>query len=488
MKLKTLQRIGSAMATLSVVTILTACSGCGDDENGNGGDKFGRVEGVVYLPFDLAAALQPAAGVSVNLAGGDYDEDRTTDANGLYAFNDVPIGAKTLTFMPSACLADTQAAVTVLEADTVSIEMTLTGDVSGDCISLPFAGASRMEIDPATNRAVLLYDATVRPKPALVVVDLTTGAITTTEFDDLTNVYDLAFVSGSVIAFNCFKTGQGYYLRLWNISTMTAHRADIFYTNQTVQIGGHIAVTPNGLDVFVTHQTFSSGVFDGQVFCLNVLSGGYTDADNSSIDGNFAFDSSLVGESVNWPYGIALDENNSELLVSNFRDTVLVAISLSAWGTFDRSANLTAPMPGVRKIPMSTGVAGYRPLLWGFEGDRGVAGSPSFGVLGYETDGTMSTGSLFEPGISLTSDKHHLTIHTARGTWYTLVTDSNRPQSVRKAVEERSLTTLAKNARFESRFQETPALDPRAFAVNTQTNKLYVAYSNKAIMEVFLLE
>jgi len=491
MKLKTLQSIGSIMATLFVVVILTACSGCGDDGNGNGDDKFGRVDGAVYLPFDLAAALQPAAGVGVNLAGGDYDEDRTTDANGLYAFNDVPIGAKTLTFAPAACLADTHAAVTVLESDTVSVDMTLTGDVSGDCISLPFGGASRMEIDAASNTAVLLCDtSTARGRliPAIVVVNLSTGAIQTHEFTDITNVYDLAFVSGSVVAFNCFKAGQGYYLRLWNINTMTAHRADIFYTNQPVQIGGHIAVTPNGLDVFVTHQTFSSGVFDGQVFCLNVLAGGYTDADNSSIDGKFAFDSSLVGESVNWPYGIALDANNFELLVSNYRDTVLVAISLSAWGTFDRSANLTAPIPGVRKISMSTGIAGYRPLIWGFSGNRGVAASVSHGSLAYETGGTSSSASLFEPGKSMTSDRHHLTIHSTRGMWYTLVTDSDRPQSVRKSVEERSLTTLAKNARFESRFQETPALDPRAFAVNTQTNKLYVAYGNKAIMEVFPLE
>ncbi len=475
-----------ASVVLIAMLFVTALSGCGDDDP-NVVDKLGRVDGIVYLPFEIAAALQPAAGVVVNLAGGDYSMNRTTDAEGRYGFNDVPIGAKTLTFSPAACLADTHAAVTVLEADTVSINMTLTGDVSGDCLSLPFAGAARMEINQTTNVAVLLYDTAVRPKPALLTVDLTTGAVSSHEFDDLTNVYDLKFLSGSVVVFNCLKGGS-YYLRFWNVSTMAEYRGDIFYTNQLVRVGGKLAVTPNALDVFVTHQTRNQTVLDGQVYCLNVLTGTYTDADNATLDGNFAFDSSLVGASVDWPYGIALDESNFELLVANYNDTVIVAISLSHWGTFDRSANLVAPIPGVRKIAMSTGVSGYRPYIWGFSGDRGVAAHPSFGMLAYESEGTASTAALFEAGISLTSDKNHLVVFPDRETWYTLVTDPNRPQSVREAIEERSLTTLAKIERFESRFLETPALDPRAFAVNTQTHKLYVAYNNKAIVEVFTLE
>jgi DNA-binding beta-propeller fold protein YncE len=196
----------------------------------------------------------------------------------------------------------------------------------------------------------------------------------------------------------------------------------------------------------------------------------------------------LVGASVNWPYGIALDESNFELLVANYNDTVIVAISLSHWGTFDRSANLAAPIPGVRKIAMSTGITGYRPFIWGFREGLGIAAHPSFGMLAYESEGTTHSASLYQSEISLTSDKHHLVVFPDRETWYTLVTDPSRPQSVREAIEERSITTLAKSDRFESRFLETPALDPRAFAVNTQTHKLYVAYNNKAIVEVFTLE
>ena len=61
-------------------------------------------------------------------------------------------------------------------------------------------------------------------------------------------------------------------------------------------------------------------------------------------------------------------------------------------------------------------------------------------------------------------------------------------EAVREAVEERSLDDLALAERFETRFLETPALDPRAFAVNATTGKLYVAYTNKAILEVFPLD
>lgn len=489
MKSRAWQYSAILASVATVAAFLLIVAGCGDENgNGNGSQSFGRVDGAVFLPFELASALQPAAGVTVRLAGGDYTQNRVTGSDGLFAFSDVPVRNMTLTVLPAACLSDTQLTVTVVKDDTVTLAVTLRGDASGDCIPLPFAGASRMEINPSTNRAALLYDMAVRPKPALIVIDLTTGGVTASEFDDLTAVYDLAFLSSGVVVFNCFKTGQGYYLRFWNINTMTAHREDIFYSNVPVQVGGHIAVTPNALDVFVTHQTRSGFDFDGQVFCLSVITGTYNDADNSSLDGRFGFDSSLVGSSVNWPYGIALDAARSELLVSNYNDTVLVAIDLAYWGTFNRSANLIAPIPGVRKIPMSTGVAGYRPYLWGFAGGRGVAAHPSSGMLAYESGGTAPSASLTQAGLSLSSDRHHLAIHPDRGTWYTLVSNPDRPQSVRKSVEERSLTTLSLDRRLETRFLETPALDARAFAVNTATNKVYVAYANKAIVEIFQLQ
>ena len=69
----------------------------------------------------------------------------------------------------------------------------------------------------------------------------------------------------------------------------------------------------------------------------------------------------------------------------------------------------------------------------------------------------------------------------------TVHADGNE-ERVREAVEERSLDDLALAERFETRFLETPALDPRAFAVNATTGKLYVAYTNKAILEVFPLD
>lgn len=475
------------MIAMPIVAMALTLAACGDDDNGS--DNFGRVDGTVYLPSSLAASLQPAEGVAVRLSGGDFLETQTTGADGRFGFDDVPARSMTLALTPGTCLADTQIAVTVIKNDTVTQDVTLQVDAGGDCIPLPYAGAARMEIDEASNRGVLLYDTAVRPKPALVVIDLATGAVSAAEFADLANVYDLAFVTGDVVVFNCFKTGDGYYLRFWNISTMTAHRGDIYYTSDPVQVGGHLAVAPGGGDVFVSHQT-RPGLFDfdGQVYCLNVESGGYTDADNQTLDGRFAFDSSLVGASVNWPYGLAIDPATSELLVANYNDTVIVAIDLDFWGTFDRTANLTAPIPGVRKIAMSTGAAGYRPLLWAFGGDRGVAASPSFGMLGYQSGASGSAGSLLEPSLTLSSGNHHLTIDVVRGTWYTLVSDPARPQSSRESVEERSLQTLAKVRHFGTRFIETPALDPRAFAVNPQSGRLYVGYTNKAILEIFSLE
>lgn len=489
MKPKNWQLYSSLCSILAVTALVMSLSGCGDD--GNGPEKLGRVDGTVYLPFELAAALQPAAGVVVNLAGGDYTQNRTTAADGRFGFDDVPVRSMTLTYSPAACLADTQVAVSVLENDTVRVDVTLTGDVSGDCLSLPFAGAARMEIEAESNTAVLLYDTSVRPKPAVVVVDLSTGGVRSAEFDDIANVFDMAFVSSNLIVFNCFKTGSGYYMRFFDISTMSMSGADVLYTINQGSLAGRLAVTPTGSDVFVTHRVQSGFTFDGQIFCVSVVQRNLQDADDDIPNLNFAFDHSLVQGSINWPYDVAIDPARNELLVGNYRDTLVIAIDYTLWGTFDRAANLIAPIMGVRKIVMATGTPGFAPWFWNFAGGRGVAAWPGSGeapLLAYESGGATFSQKLVDPGVTLSSGNHHLTIHSARGTWYTLVTDPNRPQSVREAIEERSLTALSKSARFETRFSETPALDPRAFAVNTQTNRVYVAYTNKAILEVFELQ
>ncbi len=485
-------QLNSRLGLLTAAFVALSLASCGDDKNGDG-EHFGRVDGIVYLPFALVAAPAPAVGVTVNLAGGDFNESTTTGADGRFGFDDVPVRGMTLLITPAACLADTQLAVTVLENDTVSVSVTLTGDASGDCLSLPFAGAARMEIDAATNTAVLLYDTSQRPKPAIAVVDLTTAAVETLEFDDIANVFDLAFVSTNLVVFNCFKTGDGYYLRFFDIGTMGVSGDDVFYTTNQGTFAGRLAVTPTGTDVFVTHRTQSGFNFDGQIYCANVAQRQLQDADNDIEipNPNFAFDHSLVSGSINWPYDIAIDPARNELLVGNYRDTLVIAIDYTLWGTFDRSANLVAPIPGVRKIVMATGTPGFAPWFWNFADGHGVAGWPGSGeapLLTYESGSAAFGLKLVDPGVALSSAAHHLTIHASRGTWYTLVTDPSRPQSVREAVEERSLTTLTKSARFETRFFETPALDPRAFAVNTRTNKLYVAYTNKAILEIFQLQ
>lgn len=479
--------------TSLVIVAVFALGGCGDD-NGDGKTEFGRVEGTVYLPFDLAAALQPAAGVTVLLSGGDFTDEITTGADGAFAFDDVPARAMTLRLSPSSCLSDTQISVTVPANDTLRKDVTLAPDLSEGCMPIPFAGAARMEIEPSSNQAVLLYNTQVHANPAIVVVDLATGIVKTEEFTDITDAFDLALVSSDVIVFNCLKTGDGYYLRFWNIATMTSYRGDVqyaLYRGAPPVIDdqfGHLVVTPNGTDVFVTHRQRQGTNYNGQIYCINIAQGVLFDADNDVPNGNFAFDSNLVGSSVNWPYGAAIDPATNELLVSNFRDSVIVAINIAQWGSFDRDSNLTAPIPGaVRKIAASSGVAGFRPWFWDFSGGTGVAAHPSFGIAGYQSGGTASTVSLPTPGMSLPFSTHHLTIHPPRETWYTIIDDASRPQSVRFSVEERSLSTLNRLRRFETRFAEIPELMPLAFAVNRATNILYVAYSNRAIIEVFPL-
>jgi hypothetical protein len=74
-----------------------------------------------------------------------------------------------------------------------------------------------------------------------------------------------------------------------------------------------------------------------------------------------------------------------------------------------------------------------------------------------------------------------------RQTWFMVLDDPSRPEETRNAVEERELSSLQRHNRYETRFLEDPPLVPRGFAVNTQTQRLYVAYRNSPILEVFEL-
>ncbi len=485
-----LARASVPLFALAVAVMISGCLGsCGG--GGNGKTKTGRVEGTAYLPFSLTASLQPAADVRVRLSGGDYLETVTTGTDGRFAFDDVPARTLTALLTPTSCLADTQFSISVIANDTLSLEIALKGDASGGCLAIPFAGAARMEIDPASNRGALLYDTAVHSTPALMVIDLASGATQVSEFSDLTDVFDLAFISSNVVVFNCFKVGQGFYLRFWNVQTMTSHRADVMYAPfralPAADLFGKLAVSPSGGDVFVSHRMRQGATFDGKIYCINVAQGVYTDADNSVLNGEFAFDPDLVASSINWPYGLAIDQAKDELLVGNYLDTLVIAIDLARWGTFDRDDNLVAPTPGVRKISMSNGVAGFKPWFWGFAGAAGVAANPSYGFSTYVSGGAGAATTGFESSIQLTSPTQHLVVDPDRGSWFTLVDDPARSQAVRRSVEERSLTTLAKLQQYETQFTVLPELKPRAFAVNSQTNKLYVTYDNRAIIEVFSL-
>jgi len=482
----------------TVASTAALAVGCGD--GGNGPTKFGAVAGTVYLPFELSAALKPAVGATVRLSVGDFDTSTVTGDAGTFFFDQVPARTVRLVASLGTCLADTQVAVRVTEGDTTAADVTLSSSPSSNCFGLPFAGAARMEIDPASNRAVLLYDAAYtsadRSHPAIVVVDLTSGEGSTHEFADLDDVYDLVLVSGTEAVFN-FKSATGFGLRFFDVAAMTASRADVIFETDLSFQGGRIALDDLHERLFVTvgNQPVFTPV--GKVYALSLVTGLWLDADNDPADGDFAFDDDLVAGALGWAYNIAFDPAAGEILVGSrvvpfLQSPFLTAISVSKWGTFDRDSNLTAPTPGVRKINMDPGegFTGFAVEYWDFAGGIGVAAkslSGRAGMVTYTSGGTTFTTKLVEENTQLVADNQFLTIIPERQTWFTLIEDPGRPQAVRKSIEERELSTLQRHNRYETRFLEDPPLVPRGFAVNTQTQRLYVAYQNSPILEVFEL-
>ncbi|MBI3873168.1 MAG: carboxypeptidase regulatory-like domain-containing protein [candidate division Zixibacteria bacterium] len=489
-----MRRIGAVMLAAFVAALTTTCGGGGGVEP----PKTGSVVGIVNLPFDLTAALIPADTARVHLFGGDYSQTKKTDANGRFVFDQIPVRTMTLVATYGSCLADTQKAISVPENDTLRLNVNLTASQPTECLILPYAGAARMEIASGSNRGILLYDTlahvTTPPKPAIVVVDLMTGEGTSHQFADLQNVYDMALAGADVAVFN-FKSADGYGLRFWNVTTMSKSREDIIYEPDRSTQPGQLTLDDTHTTVFVTAGRFSDPW--GSVYAAPVSGGDLNDADDDLSNDKFAFDNGLVAGSLGWAYGIAFDPAAGEILVGNRLTDVgqppsITAIDWSKWGSFHRGS--PSGTPGVRVVPMDAGVTGFAVEFWDFAGGKGVAAKSLSGVaamLLYPSAGTTYSEQLVESGVELRSNDHALTIIPTRQSWFSIFDDPSRPDGVRKSVEERSLSTLARLRRFETRHApfnlEDPIPDARAFAFDNSTGGLYVAYRNLPLLEVFAL-
>ncbi|MEW5702291.1 MAG: carboxypeptidase-like regulatory domain-containing protein [Candidatus Zixiibacteriota bacterium] len=459
------------------------------------------VRGTVYLPYELSAAMTPASGVHVRLRGGDFDSSVVTGTTGSFFFRDVPVrsGYK-LTFAASLCLSVPEQTVEVLKNDTARVDVTLAQN-SGNCYGLPFSGAARVEIDPVGGRTILLYDSAYlsagRSHPAIVVLNLATGQGSTHEFSDLEDVCDLALISADEVAIYG-RSVSAFGVRFFNIATMAASRADVVFETDMSFLGGRLALddTREWLFATVGRQTLSFPDPVGKVYAVSLRSGLVVDADNDPADGNNAFDDDLVAGALGWAYNIAYDPLAGEILVGNLsvpfpEGPFLTAISLAKWGAFDRDSDLVAPTAGVRKVNMDPGegFTGFAVDYWDFAQGIGVAGrsQSAFLMVTYETGGTSYASKLRDNKVHpATRDLDHvLKVVPERQTWFMLLDDPSRPDEVRSAIEERELSTLQRHNRYETQLVVDFFLVPRGFAVDAQAERLYVAYRNEPVLEVF---
>ena len=464
--------------------------------NSDGGSKptgYGAVTGYVWLSESMAASGSPVAGAQVHISGGGFDTTAVTDTNGIYLVEEVPTRTVTIWASSGACFTSPESQVTIKKADTVVINLLLPSRVDTDTIPLPGSGAARMEIVPGGGRAVLLYDSTgSAPRhPSIVTVDLATGVSQKTEFTDIAEAFDLRLAGTNTAVFN-FRSGAGFGVRFVNLASMTAAAGDAIYSTDPNGFGGHLVLDNSFEHVFVAHAIQQGFNYIGKVFAISVADRKVLDADNDSTDGNAAFDTLLVRHSLGWAYSIAFDDSRHEILVGN-RDLLYVtAIDWTKWGTFDRTAHLAAPIPGVREVTLGTPISQFQAWYLGFEGGVGIAARPqTTDMIGFESGADQGAVSLTVANEFLKSDNLFLTVVPSRRSWFTLFEEDEIVGSVAMtltAVEERSWSTLERINRFESHhfLRPSPGV-PRAFAVDATNRKLYVAYRNQPFLEVFCL-
>lgn len=479
----------SGMFLLAMTLLVTVGCHSGGGSNPTG---YGAVTGVVLLPSVMGVLGPPAAGVQVRVSGGGFDTTAVTDTVGTYLIDEVPARTMTIVASSGTCFASPESQVTIRKADTVSYQLILQSLVDSDTIPLPGSGAARMEIVPGGGRAILLYDSTAaapRP-PSIVSVDLATGVSQKTEFSDIAEAYDLRLAGSNMAVFN-FRGNAGFGVRFVNLASMTAVAGDAIYSTDPNGFAGHLTLDGSFEHVFVAHAIQQGPNFIGQVFAISVADRKVVDADNDSTDGDAAFDSLLVRHSIVWAYSIAFDDSRHEILVGDRNVGYVTAIDWTKWGTFDRTAHLVAPTPGVRVVTLGTELDQFRAWYLDFEGGAGIAAHPqTSNVIRFESGAGEGSASFTDQTVNMKSDNHFLTVVPSRGSWFTLFEDLTESQDTlrRIAVEERSSSSLRRILRYESqRYKLSRRIPPRAFAVDVANHKLYVAYSNRPVLEVFCL-
>ena len=477
----------------SLVIIAVALIGCSKSTDPTGS---GALTGVVRVPYTTAATGAPAIGAQVRVTGGDFDSLTTSDSTGTFFLAQVPVGTVSITASLTSCFSGSKTGVQIIKDDTTSVDVTMQSQSDVDTISLPpiveTGSARHMELVPGANRAIMLYDTSgFSPlPPSLLSVNLTGGATQLSQFPDLRQCYDLKIVSANLAVFS-FLSEAGFGLRFVDLGTMAKSGNDVIYDAVPNGFPGHIVLDNSAQHIFIAHARQQGPFFSGKVYAVSVAERTVIDADNNPSDGNTAFDTTLIRQSVGWVYGIAYDNSTNEILVANRDAGFITAISWSKWGTFDRGAHLALPTIGVRAIRVTTQLDQFQPWFLGFDGGTGIALWPqSAAGVRFRSGAATADLAYTDPTVAMSSEAHFLVVVPSRQSWFTLFSDFMEPNvdKQQRAVEERSLSTLHRLYRYESHHFNLPDRgNPRTFAVDAANKKLYVAYANRPILEVFCL-
>ena len=478
------------VATLTVTLVSALLAGCGDNGTTKPVDP-GTLRGVVQLPYKLASDAEPIEGASVRVTIGDFDSTATTNANGVFIFPVVPAGTGTVTATLGNCLSATDNAVGVVSNITTDITLTLDSEADFDTISVGFTSPIRIELSPDGLHAVLLYDSQGGTRtPRLATVDLMTGTVQTQTISDAVEVYDLKFVNSQAIVVNLL-TSSVYCIRFFNPLNLLMVGNDVIYHGAgSDNYGGRLAVNPTGELVFISHTVQDGPNFNGQVYAVSVAQRAMLEADNKPLNGLFALDNTLVGGALGWAYNLVFDPAANELLVGNRISNFITAIDWSKWGTFDRDAGLSMPTEGIRHVimePPSPYNQGFGIENFDFAGGVGVASRLRSGptpIMRYESGGTAEDLYYLEEQSYPSATNHIFRVIPSRDSWFSVFSDDTRGDK-RRAIEERSLETLQRTYRFESRYVLNPS--ELAFAVDPAAGLLYVTYKDRTFIEVFCL-
>jgi hypothetical protein len=347
-------------------------------------------------------------------------------------------------------------------------------------INTEFENARVIDVDSHRHWALLLHTSESTSGTAIELVNLTNRSVIRHRILDYYEVYDVKFVSDNEACFAGRPFGSlGYAVRFFSLP-------DLVLETQIITAGlsgepGSLAVDSTGSYVYYSH---AGGGDDDGIYRIRVSDKTLVDADNDGV-APYAFDNDLVSGLFSHPSRVCVDNISGKLVIANAAAVYVTLLDLNQWGTLDRSANLTFPIPGTSHLQTTFSESpvnmAYGAGVYVLAGEnQSLSFLARFGVNSNGLDLYQSV-----PGVQWRSTGSSLFVHPRDDVVSLFVLEEDTSGI---AVAQYRLNNLSEVANSPFRTRTIPDTSVISFGVDIVSDQLIVADKDRSRLELIHIE